>query len=79
MKMYFSGVFCRVENMSVRLDDMSMKENHMRLTLGALDHHMGHIDDLEESLYEAIKIIKLMANKEGGDIDDSQDVRHLVI
>lgn len=65
----------RVENMSMRLDDMNMKENHLRLSLGALDHRISRIDSLEDSLFEAIKVIKLLTNKEDEDSDDSQDVR----
>ncbi|XP_059155365.1 transient receptor potential cation channel subfamily M member 3-like isoform X3 [Physella acuta] len=61
----------RVENMSLRLDDMNIKENHLRLSLGALDHRMSRIDDLEGSLNEAIRIIKLMASKDEHGSEDS--------
>ncbi|CAL1532413.1 unnamed protein product [Lymnaea stagnalis] len=54
----------RVENMSLRLDDINMKENHLQLTLGVLDHHMGHFEDLERNLSEAIKMIKELAMKD---------------
>ncbi|RUS83212.1 hypothetical protein EGW08_009023 [Elysia chlorotica] len=53
----------RVENMSLRLDDINVKDNHLRLTLGALDHRMARIDDLEASLHEALKIIKVMSER----------------
>ncbi|KAH9513269.1 hypothetical protein Btru_034514 [Bulinus truncatus] len=63
----------RVENMSLRLDDMNVKENHLRLSLSALDHRMNRIDDLENSLDEAIRIIKLLSSREEHGSQNSLD------
>lgn len=60
--------------MSLRLDDMNVKENHLRLSLSSLDHRMNRIDDLENSLDEAIRIIKLMSSKEVHGSQESLDV-----
>lgn len=66
----------RVENMSLRLDDINVKDNHLRLTLGALDHRMARIDDLEASLHEALKIIKVMAQRAAMGSQESLDYGH---
>lgn len=60
--------------MSLRLDDMNIKENHLRLSLGSLDHRMSRIDDLEGSLNEAIRIIKLVASKDEHGSEESLNV-----
>lgn len=47
----------RVENMSLRLDDMNVKENHLRLTLATLDHRMSRIDEVADSLVQAVRLL----------------------
>ncbi|GFO05194.1 transient receptor potential cation channel subfamily m member 1 [Plakobranchus ocellatus] len=66
----------RVENMSLRLDDINVKDNHLRLTLGGLEHRMARIDDLENSLYEALKIIKVMSERVASGSQESLDYGH---
>ncbi|GFR59832.1 transient receptor potential cation channel subfamily M member 1 [Elysia marginata] len=66
----------RVENMSLRLDDINVKDNHLRLTLGALDHRMARIDDLETSLHEALKIIRVMSERSALGSQESLDYGH---
>ncbi|XP_059155361.1 transient receptor potential cation channel subfamily M member 1-like [Physella acuta] len=48
----------RIENISLRLDDINMKENHIQITLAALDHHMGRLDGLEGVLSDSVKMVR---------------------
>ncbi|KAK7010748.1 transient receptor potential cation channel subfamily M member 1 [Biomphalaria glabrata] len=53
----------RVENMSLRLDDINMKENHLQLTLGVLEHHMSRFDDLERCLSETLTLVDSLTGR----------------
>uniref|UniRef100_A0A2C9JU91 TRPM SLOG domain-containing protein n=1 Tax=Biomphalaria glabrata TaxID=6526 RepID=A0A2C9JU91_BIOGL len=61
----------RVENMSLRLDDINMKENHLQLTLGVLEHHMSRFDDLERRLSETITLMDVLTGRTGSNSAES--------
>ncbi|KAH9513281.1 Transient receptor putative cation channel sub M member 3 [Bulinus truncatus] len=74
----------RVENMSLRLDDINMKENHLQLTLGVLEHHMSRFEDLERNLSETINWMDALVSRNAFSsaesiekMDSSAAVRHL--
>ena len=76
----FLMFFYRVENMSLRLDDMVVKENHLRLTMAALDHRMSRIDEVADSLLHAVSLITSSGRRgRHGGSQDSLDVRFLYL
>uniref|UniRef100_A0A2C9JU93 TRPM SLOG domain-containing protein n=1 Tax=Biomphalaria glabrata TaxID=6526 RepID=A0A2C9JU93_BIOGL len=61
----------RVENMSLRLDDINMKENHLQLTLGVLEHHMSRFDDFERCLSETLTLVDSLTGRAGSNSAES--------
>ncbi|KAH9513283.1 hypothetical protein Btru_034539 [Bulinus truncatus] len=53
----------RVDNMSSRLDDINLKENHLQLTLGVLEHHMSRFKNLERNLSETINWMDALVSR----------------
>ena len=37
---------------------MVVKENHLRLTLASLDHRLGRLDDVADSLLQAVALMQ---------------------
>ncbi|XP_035824941.1 transient receptor potential cation channel trpm [Aplysia californica] len=66
----------RVENMSLRLDDMNVKENHLRLTLATLDHRMSRIDEVADSLVHAVRLLtRATRNDDMGSQESLEDAQ----
>ena len=57
---------CRVENMSLRLDDINQKENSVRLSMQTVDYRLAKLEDLVlqsltglEKLQESVSGLKV--------------------
>ena len=65
--------------MSLRLDDMVLKENQLRLTLATMDHRMSRIDEVADNLLHAVSLLTSTGRRgRHGGSQDSLDVSFLV-
>ena len=49
--------------MALRLDDMNVKENHLRLTLASLDHRMSRLDEVADSMMQAARLLAISTSR----------------